>query len=681
MKNLLLIMIFSELSIHAFSSTHYINSNVGSDTNSGNTINEAWLTFRNINDPSKIADGDSIGITAGSVIYGSIIIHRNHLTFLKYNAGRDPIVNGLSKVNNWTSLGNNIWESTSAISSLSSCNMVIINGAHTAMGRTPNAGTFYHYQSHAGVPSHNGSSTFSITSSNLTGKPNWAGAELAVFITTYGLNRIVIKSHRGKTLHWTDSTNLQEGFEVGVSEFFIQNDPRTLDQVNEWYYNPSTHKIRIYNTVRPTGVQLAIRDTLVNIGYDDHSRRYANGYEYTSFHNIAFQGSNKMIVLLRNSKYASFINCPFSFAGTDAINNPYWGVASYPVVKDCAFYNINNTAIGLVEAADHATITGNIFKNTGAIIGMGAPAGDYSYTGLYTAIHTLGAGTVIQNNKINNTGYTGITMRGDSTKTIDNIIDTALTILHDGGGIYTWNNAVRGPHQNFGMKIQANIVLHVLNDVGIYCDDGANGIEVSGNAVAYCKSGIYTHNNWNMNFHDNVTYGCFYTGLNYYHDLDSIWMHNLTIRDNVFFATATSEYAAFFFPGDSIRSSTTKVSMNHNYYLNSAGDKFTIGIQNRPIFSVVRKTTDQWVSYSGRDAASLPALPTKSATDNLVIQINNTSSPQTYPLPRNYTSENASTQNGKITLAPYTSAALVYNGKNANHGKALSIIKGNVKVK
>lgn len=681
MKPLFLVLIATTQSIITCGATHYINANGGSDANSGNTINAPWLTLKNINDPSQIADGDSIGIAAGSVIYGSIIIHHKRLTFFKYNAGKNPVITGLSKVKNWVSLGNNIWESSSPVSALSSCNLLIINGVNTPMGRTPNAGTFYHYQSHTGVPAYNGNSTFSITSSGLSGKPDWTGAELAAFVTTYGLNRVTIKSHRGKTLYWTDPTNLQERFEAGVSEFFIQNDPRTLDQANEWYYNPLTHKIRIYNSARPKNVELASQDTLVNIGYDSGSRQSGNGYDYTGFYHIAFRGSNKMIVLLRDSKHASFINCSFSFAGTDAINNPYWGKASYASVKNCTFYNINNTAIGLVEAADHATITGNTFNNTGAQIGMGAPVGDYSYTGLYTSIHALGTGTLIQNNVINNTGYTGITMRGDSSRAINNVIDTALTILHDGGGIYTWNNAAHGPHQIRGMKIQANIVLHVANDVGIYCDDGANGIEVSGNAVAYCKSGIYTHNNWNMYFHDNVTYDCFYTGFNYYHDIDSIWMHNLVIANNVFFAATANEYAAFFFPGDSIRSSTTRPGMNNNYYLHAAGDKLIIGVQNKPTFSVVKKTIEQWVAYSGRESASRYALPANTPGNSVVIQINNTGTSQTYALPRNYTPVNAAIENGSILLAPFSCAALIYNGAAVNHEHSLSIKKGNVRIK
>ena len=47
--------------------------------------------------------------------------------------------------------------------------------------------------------------------------------------------------------------------------FFIQNDPRTLDVPNEWYYNPNTNKLRVYSIGTPSNVQLASVETLMNV--------------------------------------------------------------------------------------------------------------------------------------------------------------------------------------------------------------------------------------------------------------------------------------------------------------------------------------------------------------------------------------------------------------------------------
>src|SRR5674476_1069717 len=90
-------------------------------------------------------------------------------------------------------LGGNIWESTNAVSTLPYTNMVVVNGVNTAMGRYPNTG-YLTYQSHSG--------SSSITSSGLSGTPNWTGAELSMFVSTYTIGRYVITSQSGATIYY-----------------------------------------------------------------------------------------------------------------------------------------------------------------------------------------------------------------------------------------------------------------------------------------------------------------------------------------------------------------------------------------------------------------------------------------------------------------------------------------------
>ena len=195
--------------------------------------------------------------------------------------------------------------------------MVVINGVNTAMGRYPNTG-FLTYQSHSG--------TTSITSSSLSGSPNWTGAELVVRTIRWILERQKITSQSGGKLTYSGSSDTPtDGY-----GFFIQNDARTLDAQNEWYYNPSTKKIRVYSTSAPTNVQVSTIDRL----------SYTNGYNYITFDNIDFEGANTSALENQNSKYITVQNCSFNFSGRYGIY-------------------INNQ----VSANESMTISNNAFNN------------------------------------------------------------------------------------------------------------------------------------------------------------------------------------------------------------------------------------------------------------------------------------------------------------------------------
>ena len=205
--------------------------------------------FDAINSTTIVA-GDQVLLLRGQTFYGSLTINQsgslnNRITIGAYGTGVDPIITGFTTVSAWTNLGSNIWESTNAVSTLSTVNVVSVNGVNAAMGRTPNSGSYYTFQSHSG--------STSITSSNLTGSPNWTGAEAVMRIGHFKLDRRVITSQSGGTVNWTTATSYepQDGF-----GFFIQNDARTLDVQNEWYYNPATKKIRIYSAVQPPNVKV-----------------------------------------------------------------------------------------------------------------------------------------------------------------------------------------------------------------------------------------------------------------------------------------------------------------------------------------------------------------------------------------------------------------------------------------
>ena len=235
-------LLFLIMSITANATTYYV-SNSGSDSNNGTSTTTPWKSLTKVNSfAGSLKAGDNVLFNRGETFYGSITITKSGssgapITLGAYGSGANPVITGFTTVSTWTNLGSNIWESSSAVSGLSTCNMVVINGVNTAMGRYPNTG-YLTFQSHSG--------SASITSSSLNaGTTNWTGAEVVIKKNRGIIDRSLITSASGSTINYTTGSNNAaiDGF-----GFFIQNDARTLDRQNEWYYNPSTKKIRIYST-------------------------------------------------------------------------------------------------------------------------------------------------------------------------------------------------------------------------------------------------------------------------------------------------------------------------------------------------------------------------------------------------------------------------------------------------
>ena len=324
MKKLITVLLLT-LSFAANATTYYFASN-GSDGNSGTSASSPWQTLSKLNSFfNSFVSGDQVLFNRGDIFYGSILPTKgfssgNPVVFGAYGTGANPVITGFTQVTSWTNLGANIWESTSAVSTLNDMNCVVINGVNTAMGRYPNSG-YLTYQSHAG--------STSITSSSLTGSPNWTGADVVMKTNNFTIGRNLITSQSGGTLNYNSTTG---GNGTDACGFFIENDSRTLDVQNEWYYNPSTKKIRIYSTGSPANVEVSTLDNLV----------YMIGKSNLTFDGIDFTGSNKRAFYIGSCSNVTIQNCNFNYHGLYAI----WGGNNYG--SPSANFNFNHNTVNHV---------------------------------------------------------------------------------------------------------------------------------------------------------------------------------------------------------------------------------------------------------------------------------------------------------------------------------------------
>lgn len=214
---ILLILLFFNVGAQT---TYYISAS-GNDANNGTSTSTPWQTLAKVNAKTKVA-GDVYRFNKGDTWYGSLTIAQsgnssNPITISSYGSGANPVITGFTTVTSWTNLGGNIWESTDAVSTLSNCNVVSVNGINTPMGRYPNTGwrTI-------------GSSTVNSITDNTLDATDWTGGEVVIKMLTYVVDKFTITSQASKTLNFTNSNYTPP---VGAG-YFIQNDKRTFNYID-----------------------------------------------------------------------------------------------------------------------------------------------------------------------------------------------------------------------------------------------------------------------------------------------------------------------------------------------------------------------------------------------------------------------------------------------------------------
>ena len=651
LKRALLSTLIIHLSLLSYATTYYV-SNAGNDSNSGLASTLAWKTLVKVNSFTFRA-GDQILFERGSSFYGSLTVKYSGasgspIVFGAYGTGANPVITGFTQVTAWTNLGSNIWESTNAVSALSTLDMVVINNVNTPMGRIPNSG-YYYFQSH--------SDNYHITSNSLSGTPNWTGAELALNANYYETKRCPITAQSGSTLTFTQP----EPFSIYTNglKFIIQNDIRTLDTPNEWYYNPTTKKISVYSTSQPTNVKVATTDNLVTISAKD----------YITFDGIDFTGANSKAFSISASDYITIQNCNISFSGRDAIYGPQAGTADRLTVDNCTIIESNNGAIGLPVFFTNATFSNNSITNSGMVYGATTKlVSSTNNAGIAYGISAIGSGSTFENNVITNSGYVGIRYLGSNVTVQNNYIYKFCQNQHDGGGLYTWN----GSNTSYsGTLANANIIINELvntdqqdgqsgqYDACIYLDNYSNGITISGNTMANSGIGLFLINSHEVTVSDNVVYNND-KGIRYY-TLSGSAMANLLVTGNQIIAKSASQIVAY---ADEIEDIKPYLTANNNIYARPIDDNVTFKLVDRSIGAVTYAYNfEQWKTFSGKDASSTKSPQSISNENDLQFEYNASNTTKSVSLPDPMIDVKGTKYVGSVTLQPYTSVVLM---KDAN---------------
>jgi hypothetical protein len=635
MRHLLTILF---LWVYAANATNYYVSNSGNDSNDGLTPATAWQTLSKVN-ASSFNAGDSILLKRGDSWNERLTLTSsgsagNPIVIGAYGNGNKPIITGFQTVT-LTNNGN-IWSGvTNAVDSL---NTVLVNGTIQAKGRYPNASA-----TNGGYLTAQSGTQTSLTSSSLTGTPDYTGKECVIRTAVYVLDVAKVSSQSTSTLNFDRNLTYNNFVASGGNGFFFQNDTTFLDVQGEWCYYPSTKKVYVYSTTSPV-VQVSTIDTLV----------YVNQNNYNTFDNLSLTGANMVAFQFDTLNHITVQNCSINYTGSIANS-----------AQTCSYLTLSNDSIqnSLSNGVFWDKFTGSTsidscygviqncyLKNTGLLAGMGLN-GNSKYNG----IDVVGHQVQIVNNRMDSVGYYGIFFRSDSSLVKNNYVTNFCLVKNDGGGIGTAAGSSYPDGLTNGTVIRGNIVLNgYYPSAGtnvdhpsacLYLDNFAKNVLVDSNFLYNGKDNAFELNQGDSNvITNNIMINGDGTVINIAGS-NSVIVKGNTFKFNQLYSTSPSVYTF------SRTFGTTLGDCDSNYYSRLSNEYNSLNYNNKAY-----NLTD-WQLASGKDLHSkVTPVGILHVAPDIVYNPTNSDSTVTFSGARR--SLTGVDYYGSITLKPFTGAIL-----------------------
>lgn len=475
MKTFLIILTFFFFKANA---TDYYWSSAGNNSNAG-TIGSPFQTLAKLS-TLILSAGDRCYLNRGDVFTGPLTplqsgTSGSRIVFDAYGSGALPILSGMTAVTTWLSLGNNIYESAAITTSITP-DIVTKNGTILAKGRYPNSdaanGGYLKITARSGLTS--------VTALTLPTTWNFTGAELIMRSSRYQIDRVFISSHNttNHVLTYTGSSGFSPTVGHGI---FIQNSVLTLDKQNEWYYNPTTKKIRMWSTTMPTNIKAATVTNLLT----------TSGRNYITFQNINFDGCNGNAISLSTGTGIIIQNCTVNNAGISGVQNT--GSDRFTFQNNILTRSMDG-GLRIGSSAFANNILNNTIDSIACVLGL--QQNDASHGNGIFVDATCDTLRVI-GNSFTNIGYAGINFRSsDSLVIANNYFANWNVTSDDGGAIYGFGNTVS---TNWGRYVKNNIIRNAVGaplgttavpgsstysaSFGIYWDKALGNIQADSNHI------------------------------------------------------------------------------------------------------------------------------------------------------------------------------------------------------
>lgn len=623
--------------------TYYVSED-GDDGATGTSPTTAWESLTRVN-AATLAPGDQVLFRSGDRFRGTLVFEESGaedapITYSWHGAGDLPVITGFTEITEWTDAGGGLF--TTPLTAESQTNMVTVDGVNTGMGRYPDDAylTFESFDTN-----------ISITDDELPGAPDWTGAEVVLRKNNWTQNRYEVLDHTGDTIVY-NTANPQQNARAGFG-YFIQNDLRTVDQPGEWFHD---HDAGVF-TMGFDGAGPGAR--VVRIATLDHLVHSSSNNNHVTIDGLAFEGAISDCIDLFGwrSDWLTVTNSELRYCGQNGVR---LNGTSNTTITDNTISVCSGAGVYAQSGGD--VITGNTIDEMGTIAGAATRGTDgngvnYRLVDLEWVPQTA----LIQHNDITSTGYNGVHFSGNNVEVRNNFVADACLMLDDCAGIYTGGDIWSG------RIIEGNIVLRAVGNTagtphdsaiseGIYLDETATDVLVSGNTVAHCtSSGIKIHKSHTNILRNNTAYdNAQGIGFENWHDYSTIHSNELT--GNIFFAReATQRTLRFLSMTDDVASFGTA---SDNIYARPIDDTDTI--QTRaPSTGTQTVTLASWQTLTVQDADSRGAPQAVTDVSDIAFHYNATQAPVSIPLSEPMVDAAGVAHDGSVTLEPYTSVILM----------------------
>ena len=670
----LIIILFIFISYIASATNYYIKTG-GDDEAAGTSDGTAWATITKVNNvwaAGTFAPGDSILFNRDDTFYGTIDVREsgtsgNPITISAYGTGDDPVIIGLTTIPSWTAYNDTVDYYVIACES-STNNLVTVDGVNKPMGRWPDSG-WMTYESHSG--------TTSITDDELTGSPDWTGAELVLRKSFWTLERLPITDHTNSTITYTSISDwgLADGY-----GYFIQNDVKTLNQFGEWCYDGDT--LFVFSgaeTITDYEIKITSLDALVTSGVTASTH-----YDYITIDGVSFDGSSlATIELTQSTNNWTIRNCNLNHAGKNCIDG--FQLTNRNKILNNVIKNTNNNAIRFIYQGYSNVIRGNVIDSTGALMGMMYSDDD---GGDCIVLKDEGSGTSttdsVTYNWITNVGHTGIRVRYDNYYVAYNSIKNFAMIKNDAGGLYTFgvdnvifkNNIILngygesggcGTEPSFAPPDPYNVIV-----AGIYLDEISENITLEDNTTAMNRDGgMFIQMSKNLTVTGNTSFhNGYYQVALWSRALDNPYpVRNVAMNHNIFFARDTGRVLFPYMEVVGLFESYIDDidefgTFDYNYYTRPKQEADIIRTRaNSQPWNGTARTLAEWQSYSSQDAHSTASLGTAiTDTANIHFVYNDSTINKTITLSAPMDDVANTVYSGEFYLTPYTSLILLGEG-------------------
>ena len=588
----------------------------------------------------SLVPGDTVFFNRGN-IFNDTTLRITHsgssslkIVYTYYGTGAAPIISGFYKLVGYTNVSGNIY-TVPCLRCRNSTNEVTYDGHQQWKDRTPNSGYFTNSKASG--------TTYITDSVDLTGTPNYTGAQLVLRNNHYTMTVNTITSQSGDTLNYTTAGG------IGTSNgwgYFIQglHNDIMLDTAGEWWYDSTTNLMHIYTPDTTKTVNVGVIDTLVDM---------ANTHvQYISFIGLTFQGANNTIFQLVTNNTIISKNCNFIYSNKGCVGS---NQTNGQLIKDTIAY-LNDYAYS-ISSSTGGIIDSNYIHDIGMQPGMGVP------TSAYNGLSVISTGAEINWNTIFNIGYDAIFYKG-ATDTINyNLIHNFCNLLDDGAGVYsdetsgqTWaGRRIVGNMIYNGIGAPLGTVGGIAGEtgaVGVYTDQNNTNIQIDSNSIFACsQAGVYVHASQGISIENNNIFGNGWVQIQFNRDNGSYPLLRFdTVKNNVMGAPGTStQYTGTIWALTTLDANYDSVGdIDSNNYV-ATSPRWYVGTSTG---ATSLNTYSQWGVSTGTDlhSAVIPASP--------ILLYDSLTTPVNYFLSSGYTSATGAYYIGNVTLQPTTSLVL-----------------------